>query len=91
MLDRYLNDRNIFPSTMDVINFANSIFDCRINYEQFRRRGRRDLIKKVLKHLFELPISLRESMLKNFFSKLQSANNESSAYQELFKILTRNE
>lgn len=90
-LAKLLQDRNLFPSTKDVINAINGAFDLKINYEEFRKRGRRDLIQRCLSYVSELRESKQIDRLESFLKQIPQSRLEMDQYRSLFRILTRND
>ncbi len=86
-----LKNKNLYLSTRDVVDAINSSFKLNINYLDYYKRGRRDLINNFLNQLSELPNKKRLELIKNFFSQVGLNNLESDEYQKLFSILVGNE
>lgn len=82
-----LQDRSLFPSTKDVVDAVNRVFQWGIDYEEFRKRGRRDLINKYLHRLSLYPDNRRIKLLKSFFYEVSQKAVKVDKYSELFKIL----
>lgn len=78
-----LDNRQAFPTTKDVVDVVNSEFQCGIDYDSYRKRGRRDVIKRCRADLQLLPKRKQISLMKAFFQK----HAEMDKYARLFKIL----
>lgn len=87
----YLSDRSIYPGTKDVIETLNSSFNCYLEYETFRKRGRKAALTSCWTRLLNMSIEERSNLLKAFFDTHPTNGNKPNAYQELFKILTKDE
>jgi len=84
-----LEDKKIFPSTKDVVNMVNKTFHWEINYEDFRKRGRKAVINKCLSNLAFLPKQKQIRMLGAFFYDISFRRmGLKDQYLELFKILS---
>lgn len=83
-----LEDRDLFPSTKDVAEVVNSQFNCGIEYEDFQKRGRRDIIGKCMQNLRKLPEKDQYTLLRDFFHKIITDRSGMNQYRELFRILT---
>jgi hypothetical protein len=82
-----LENKDLFPSTKDVVEAVNSEFQCGINYADFRKRGRKDVIKKCLSQLEKLPNGKQISLIKSFFYKVYREHGELEQYRKFFRIL----
>jgi hypothetical protein len=91
MLFDILQDRGLFASTHDVIEAINSFFDCDLDYEGFRRRGRRDAIRRCWTQLLNLPKKERSELLRRFFEAIYGQEGDRRIYRELFKLLTNHD
>jgi len=91
MLFDILQDRERFGSTRDVIEAINSFFDCGLDYESFRRRGRRDAIRRCWTQLLNLSKKERSRLLRRFFEAIYSQEGDKRIYRELFRLLTHHE
>ena len=89
-LTKILNDKSIFPKTIDLIESLNNAFRFNIKYEDFYKRGRRDLIQKYKKLITALPKNEQKRRITSFLQSIQNDRQESDAYQKLFKILSGN-
>lgn len=87
----FLEDRNLFPSTRDVVDVVNKALHRGIAYEDFRKRGRKDLIRKCWTYLTTLPRKRQIEMLKTLFYSIPKEPEGIKPYRELFKILARYE
>jgi len=84
----HFNERNRYPSTFDVVNILNNAFSCGINYDKYRKRGRRDAIKYCWSYINKLPNSEKIKVLKNYFQSIPQAHEGYKDYLKLFKMLT---
>ena len=84
-----LNNRDVLPSTKDVIEVLRESFPFKFEYSEFRRRGRRDLIGKCWGYLEEMPSAPQRKLLETFFRRTYKGSIEGEGYQELFKILSQ--
>lgn len=82
-----LEDRKLFPSTRDVVDSVNKSFQCAIEYEKFRKRGRKPVIRKCLRHLSDFPIRNQIHLLRSFLHKVREESGALDQYRELFRIL----
>lgn len=82
-----LEDRNLFRSTRDVVDSVNTSFQCGIEYEKFRKRGRRPVIRKCLQHLSGFPVSKQIEVLRSFLNKISDEASRLEQYRELFRFL----
>lgn len=88
---KHLSDRSIYPGTKDVIKTLKSSFNCHVEYETFRKRGRKAALIHCWNHLLKISASERSNLLKSYFNSRPTSDNNLDAYQELFKILTKDE
>ncbi len=87
-----LANRNLFPSTNDVVNAVNASFHWQINYVDFYRRGRRDLIQNCIRELSTYSESEQRKMIKSFLEWVKEQPGEKDQqYRILFKILAGDE
>ena len=84
-----LSDRSLFPATRDVVEVLNNVFGLGLQYENYRKRGRRDLILKCWRHLEKMPLSDRRSVLQSLSSRSEHGSFRSEGYHELFRILSK--
>jgi hypothetical protein len=70
-----------------VVEAVNSEFQCGLNYSDYRKRGRKDVIKKCLSHLSNLPERKQISLIKSFFAKVYQKHGELDQYRNFFRIL----
>lgn len=89
-LSNLLSDRMLFPSTKDVLQAVNDGFGFEFRYDDFKKSGRRDLIRRCWSSLERLPDRSRRQALKNFLDKYSTSGKAADAYKELFRILTGN-
>jgi hypothetical protein len=82
-----LENRNFFPGTKDVVEAVNSEFQCGINYSDYRKRGRKDVIQTCLSHLANFPERKQISLIKSFFGKVYQKHGELDQYRNFFRIL----
>jgi len=85
----FLNDRSLFPSTRDVINVLNYAFQANFTYEEYRKRGRRDLIQKCWSKFENMSLIYRRRVLKLLSRRTVDHPHSSEGYHELFKILSQ--
>lgn len=89
-----LQNRNLYPSTKDVVNAINNAFNWEIKYEDFYKRGRRDLIRHCLNRLSDIEEGQRRKMIRSFISDIRSRKDWEELdrhYRELFGILAGDE
>jgi hypothetical protein len=86
-----LADRNLFPSTKDVVTAINAAFDLKMRYEEFRKRGRRDLIERWLTYVGRMPESEQWHRFEAFVKQMPANRFDTDQYRNLFRILTKNE
>ena len=87
-----LANKNLFPSTKDVVNVVNTSFHWRINYIDFYKRGRRDLIQKCIRKLSTYSEREQRKMIKSFLECVKEQPGEKDQqYRILFKILAGDE
>jgi len=84
-----LNDKSLFPKTIDLIESVNAAFQFDVKYDQFYKRGRRDLIQRYKKLITSLPKNEQKNMISSFLHSIKD-RQENDAYQELFEILIGN-
>ena len=84
-----LHDRDIFPSTKDVVDVVNDVFGLGLRYEDFRRRGRRDLIQRCWHHFQGMPVDERRRILRTLSRRSKAPSASSEGYHELFRILSQ--
>ena len=82
-----LNDRSLFKNTKNVVSTINEFFHLDLSYEEFYRRGRRDLIQRALSFLNSLSEEEQIRLIKIFIESLPLYVTEKDSYKELFKIL----
>lgn len=87
----FLSDKKILPSTKDVVEAVNSAFNFGIEYNNYYKRGRRDLIQRCMRELGYLPQKQQLKLMKSFFSQVSEKYNGVDAYQKLFRILAVDE
>ena len=87
-LTSFLLDKKIFSSTRDVVHAINISFGRQIDYRDFYKRGRRDLISRFLRELSSYSEEEQRRMIKEFMGQVnvQSAETD-EGYKRLFKIL----
>lgn len=85
------NNRKIYKSTKSVIDEIKESFSIKYEYENFYKRGRRDLLNNFLNDFSKLPVQTRKKMLKDFFQKYDKSDYDTNAYKNLFKILVGDE
>lgn len=81
-------DRALFPSTRDVVNAANRYFGLDLKYDDFRKDGRKPLVRRIRQKYGELPAKVRRSRLRRLVDDL-NADSEGEEYRTLFKMLVR--
>ena len=84
-----LNDRSLFPATRDVVEVLNNVFGLELQYENYRKRGRRDLIKKCWHHFEKMPIDKRRRVIQLLSNRSAHGTFRSEGYHELFRILSQ--
>ena len=84
-----LNDKSLFPKTIDLIESVNAAFQFDLKYEEFYKRGRRDLIQRYKKLITSLPKNEQKNMISSFLRSIKDRQGN-DAYQELFEILIGN-
>jgi len=82
-----LVDKKLFRSTKDVVDAVNTSFSCDIDYEKYRRRGRKPVIKKCLKYLSGQPLRKQIGLMRSFLQKISEESKALDQYRELFGIL----
>jgi hypothetical protein len=88
---KVLQNRELYPTTADVVEALNTHFGCDFQYRAFKKRGRKDLISKCWSFLDSLPDQDRGESLRKFFQEHQIKYSGSTGYQDLFRVLTDNE
>lgn len=89
-----LESRSLYPSTKDVVEAVNEAFNWDIKYEDFYKRGRRDLIRHCLNLLGDIEESQRRKMIKSFLKNIRARKDLTDFdrdYRELFSILAGDE
>jgi hypothetical protein len=84
-----LNDRDLFPSTRDVVEVLNDVFELGFRYEDYRKRGRKDLIEKCWRHFEGMPLTERRNVLSVLSRRSTDDPFRSEGYHELFRILSQ--
>jgi hypothetical protein len=84
-----LNDRQLFPSTKDVVDVLNDVFNLGLRYEDYVKHGRRDLIQRCWNHLQAMPVNERRRLLRVLSERGESQSAGSEGYHELFRILSQ--
>lgn len=85
----FLNDRRLFPSTRDVVQVLNDAFELSFRYEDYRKRGRRDLIQKCWRQFEDMPLTERRKVLRLLSRRTPHHPFSSEGYHELFRILSQ--
>ena len=89
-----LQSKKLFPSTKDVVKAVNESFSWGIEYEDFYKRGRRDLIQHCLGRLADIREDKRRRMIRSFVKDIRAKKGSEDLdrqYRELFKILAGDE
>lgn len=89
-----LQNKKLYRSTKDVVNAVNSAFNWEIKYEDFYKRGRRDLINHCINRLGDIEEGQRRKMIKSFLDGIRARKNWEDLdrhYRELFNILAGDE
>ena len=86
-----LQDRDRYPSTRDVLDAMNTSFGMSLEYEKFKRRGRKDAITYCWSRLSDLGEVRRLRLLKRFLSGVATGPSEKDEYGHLFRILAKND
>ncbi len=84
-----LNNRRLFPTTKDVVDVLNDVFNLGFRYEDHLKHGRRDLIHRCWNHLQAMPVNERRRVLRALSERNQSQAPGSEGYHELFRILSQ--
>lgn len=84
-----LEDRQFFPSTKDVLQAISQHLKLRYSYEDFKKRGRRDLVSRTWTALQQLSERRRIDLLRDLFETYAAPSENSSAYRDLFEVLTK--
>ncbi len=85
----FLNDRTLFPSTQNVIDVLNNVFELGFRYEDYKRHGRRDLIQKCWNNFERMPLEQRRKALRSLFQRSANEPFKLEGYNELFRILSQ--
>ncbi len=86
---RTLSDKGAFPSTRDVVDAINDVLGETFKYQDFKRNGRRPLIRKAWRVLETRSRRSRVSAIRRLMRAVPSP--EAKEYRDLFRMLTRNE
>ena len=86
-----LEDRDLFPSTRDIVDAINLHYDWQISYEKFKKRGRRDLIQICLSRLKTYSDIQQVKKTYLFIERLKTQHSGVDHYKNLFNILVGNE
>lgn len=84
-------DRHTYSSTRDVLATLNKAFGCKLSYNDFKKRGRRDAISRCWAKLKKRPVRERNRLLRQFFKITAHYKEEKDDYQELFRFLVNHE
>lgn len=90
-LERALNDRSLFASTREVVEVVNSLFGCKLAYEDFRRNGRKPVIRKAWKLLSQRSPIQQGKALETLLGWLPRSYGERDEYRNLFRMLVGHE
>lgn len=85
----FLNERSLFPSTRDVVEVLNDVFELELCYEDYRKRGRRDMIRKAWHHFEGMEFRKRRRVLRVLSGRSAQSPHLSEGYHELFRILSQ--
>jgi len=83
-----LADKELFPTTNDVVEVIKSELHCNVKYEDFYKRGRRDLIGYCMRYLKTRPEKEQYTLLRSFFKRIIQERSGMNQYRELFRMLT---
>lgn len=86
-LSQVLNDRSIFPTTQHVVAAVNEGFGFDLRYSQYRKLGRRDLLRHCRRRLSEMPGTARRVKIEQFFKKWGRHQLTDDEFSELFRAL----
>jgi hypothetical protein len=86
---RILFDKSAFPSTRDVLEAVNHAFGFNFSYEEYQKRGRRDLVQNCWSKIDQMSEIERGRKLKDFLDFVVSDVSQPDEYKKLFRILTR--
>lgn len=86
-----LSDRELFPSTQDVIHAISNIFDVHFEHQKFKKSGRDRLISAFLSVFSEQPRGRQRSKLMRLLKMVRQRPSSTDEYSELFRMLTKNE
>jgi len=84
-----LDNRTLFPSTRDVIDVLNDIFDLGLRYDDYQKEGRRDLIQRCWRHFQRMPLTERRRVLRALSQRSEGPSSTAEGYHELFRILSQ--
>jgi len=84
-------DLSLFPTRKEIINVMNGVFDCGLEYTNYKKRGRKDLISKCWNQLSRLPKEEQHKKLRTFVDKISENKYGRNEYKELFRILANHE
>jgi hypothetical protein len=84
-------DLSLFPTRKEIVKVMNGIFNCGLEYKNYKKRGRKDLIRKCWNQLSMLPKEEQHKKLKIFVDKISENNLGRNEYKELFRILSNHE
>lgn len=85
----FLNERSMFPSTRDVIEVLNDVFEFEFRYEDYRRQGRRGLIQKAWHRFQGMEFRKRRQAIRALSQRSDQSPYLSEGYHELFRILSQ--
>lgn len=88
ILSRILMDEHSFPTMDSLINFISANTNLNIDLDIYKKRGRRDLVRKMQNEMNKLPNSKRHDILRRLAD--HTRNNSSLAdYTALFNLLVK--
>ena len=90
-LGLYLLERDLFPTTRDVIEAINATFDLDLKFDKFRRAGRRPAIRKAQRHLRSIPKFRQRLAARRLIQLSPSHDTHSRQYRQLFSTLLRHD
>ena len=86
-IPRLLSDRSIFPTTRHVLAAINTALPIQLDYDQYRRSGRRPAIRQCTHRLQQMSPKERRSAFHKLVKFAQNMSEHAAPYLQLFSAL----